>query len=150
MLCALNKTANGHITKQFQNRTVRKSYTALLSGHVENDCGVFDYPIAKDVENFPLQKICLETGKPAMSRFQVVDRLENPDVTRVVFEPLTGRTHQLRIHSAYGGYPIVGCDLYADDIAFQLGERLMLHATALDFDHPVTSERISGKCPCPF
>ena len=150
MLCALNKAVNGLITKQFQNRTIVKSYTALLSGHLKDDSGVFDYPIAKDVDNFPLQKICYDTGKPAVSLYHVLERLENPDVTRVEFEPVTGRTHQLRIHSAQGGFPILGCDLYADDKAFHMGERLMLHATQLDFDHPTTGERMSFVCPSPF
>jgi tRNA pseudouridine32 synthase/23S rRNA pseudouridine746 synthase len=111
---------------------------------------VIEYPIAKDKPNFPLQKICLETGKVALTKYQVVERLTDPVSTKVIFTPVTGRTHQLRIHSQQIGNPILGCDLYASDEAFFMAQRLMLHATTLEFDHPITGERVMGTCPCPF
>jgi tRNA pseudouridine32 synthase/23S rRNA pseudouridine746 synthase len=150
MVVALNKPINAHITKQFQARNVAKQYTALLLGHLVDDEGVIEYPIAKDKPNFPLQKICLETGKVALTKYQVVERLTDPVSTKVIFTPVTGRTHQLRIHSQQIGNPILGCDLYASDEAFFMAQRLMLHATKLEFDHPITGERIIGICPCPF
>jgi len=150
MVVALNKPINAHITKQFQARNVDKQYTALLLGHLVDDEGVIEYPIAKDKPNFPLQKICLETGKVALTKYQVVERLTDPVSTKVIFTPVTGRTHQLRIHSQQIGNPILGCDLYASDEAFFMAQRLMLHATTLEFDHPITGERIMGICPCPF
>ena len=150
MLVALNKPINAHITKQFQARNVDKQYTALLLGHLIDDEGVIEYPIAKDKPNFPLQKICLETGKAALTKYQIVERLTDPVSTKVIFTPVTGRTHQLRIHSQKIGHPILGCDLYASDEAFFMAQRLMLHATTLEFDHPITGERIMGICPCPF
>jgi tRNA pseudouridine32 synthase/23S rRNA pseudouridine746 synthase len=150
MVVALNKPINAHITKQFQVRNVAKQYTALLLGHLVDDEGVIEYPIAKDKPNFPLQKICLETGKVALTQYQVVERLTDPVSTKVVFTPITGRTHQLRIHSQQIGNPILGCDLYASDEAFFMAQRLMLHATTLEFDHPITGERVMGICPCPF
>ncbi len=148
MLVALNKSVNAHLTKQFQTRSVVKYYTALLQGHLENDEGVIELPIAKD--EFPLQKICHLSGKEAVSYYQVIERLDKPLATRVLFKPLTGRTHQLRIHSREIGHPILGCDLYASDEAFHLSPRLMLHASQLEFDHPISGERIKGVCPCPF
>jgi tRNA pseudouridine32 synthase / 23S rRNA pseudouridine746 synthase len=75
MVVALNKQINAHITKQFQARSVDKSYTALLHGHLADDEGVIEFPIAKDKLNFPLQKICFETGKAALTNYQVVERL---------------------------------------------------------------------------
>lgn len=150
MVVALNKQINAHITKQFQARDVEKSYTALLHGHLANDEGMIELPIVKDKPNFPLQKICLEAGKAALTNYKVVERLIEPVVTKVIFTPVTGRTHQLRIHSQQIGHPILGCDLYATDEAFFMAQRLMLHATTLAFDHPVTGRRVIGVCPCPF
>ena len=152
LIVALNKVVNAHIGKQFQAQTVSKTYTAILHGDVADDSGCIDKPIAKD--NFPLQKICYETGKPAVSHYEVVKRLVGglgePDSTRVIFKPATGRTHQLRIHSRELGHPILGCDLYATDEAFFMADRLMLHATDIEFNHPVTGERVHGFSPCPF
>jgi len=150
MVVALDKSINGHITKQFQSRTVNKTYTALLHGHLVSDQGCIDFPIAKDKPNFPLQKICYESGKPAQSNFQVIERLAQPFASRVIFTPSSGRTHQLRIHSQQIGHPILGCDLYAHDEAFGMAERLQLHATTLEFVHPVHQKKIEGSSICPF
>jgi tRNA pseudouridine32 synthase/23S rRNA pseudouridine746 synthase len=150
MVVALDKQINAHITKQFQARTIAKRYTALLHGHLADDKGVIEYPIAKDRPNFPLQKICSETGKIALTNFQVIDRLTDIVATKVIFIPVTGRTHQLRIHSQKIEHPILGCDLYATDEAFFMAQRLMLHATTLEFDHPVSGQRVKGVSECPF
>jgi tRNA pseudouridine32 synthase/23S rRNA pseudouridine746 synthase len=150
MIVALNKSVNAHIGKQFQQGDVNKTYTAILRGHVKDDKGIIEFPIAKDPENFPLQKICYGTGKKSVTQYQVIERLENPLCTRVVFSPVSGRTHQLRIHSREFKHPILGCDLYADDESFLLAKRLMLHATTIEFVHPVTGKKITGVCPCPF
>ena len=150
LIVALNKVINAHIGKQFQARNVVKTYTAVLHGHVMADEGRIELPIAKDRPNFPLQKICYETGKMALTHFQVIKRLPEPATTRVLFAPLSGRTHQLRIHSREIGHPILGCDLYGTDAAFAMAPRLLLHATSIEFDHPVSGKRINGFCPCPF
>ena len=142
MLLALNKTANANIVRQFQARTVTKTYIALLNGHLDNDQGFIDAPIAKDSQNFPLVKICHETGKQARSLYKVIEYLQSPPTTRVQFTPLTGRTHQLRIHSREIGHPILGCDLYGSEQTRSMADRLMLHANSLEFDHPVSGERI--------
>ncbi|MBQ0720579.1 MAG: RluA family pseudouridine synthase [Gammaproteobacteria bacterium] len=150
MIVALNKVVNADITRQFQQRSVAKSYMALLHGHLRETSGLIDFPIAKNREHFPLQKICHETGKAALSHYRVVEYLDEPFATRVIFTPATGRTHQLRIHSREIGHPILGCDLYASDEAFMLASRLMLHAERIEFDHPVSGERFKGFCPSPF
>ncbi|MFC1602836.1 pseudouridine synthase [Pseudomonadota bacterium] len=150
LVVALSKEVNAHIGKQFQARSVVKTYTAILHGHLPDDEGCIEFPIAKDRPNFPLQKICYETGKKAVTNYHVIERLQEPVTTRVMFKPMSGRTHQLRIHSSEIGHPILGCDLYATDEAFFMAKRLMLHAMGIEFDHPVTGERINGVSPCSF
>lgn len=156
MVVALNKTVNAHLTKQFQARSVTKEYIALLFGHLADDDGIIDMPIAKST--FPYQKVCTKTGKPAKSHYRVLERRQGSvngiKTTKVLFTPLTGRTHQLRVHSREIGHPIIGCDLYglmADGIDSQhLGGRLMLHASSLEFDHPLTEERVRQSVKSPL
>ena len=148
MLVALNKVVNASLTKQFQAQTIEKSYTAILHGDLLDEKGCIDLPVAKGT--FPLQVICHIKGKQAISHYQVIERFNSPSRTKVIFTPMTGRTHQLRIHSQAIGFPILGCDLYATDEAYFMADRLMLHATTLGFDHPVTGKRIIAQCPCPF
>jgi len=150
MLLALGKSANANLTRQFQARTVRKTYIAMLDGHLQSDEGTIDAPIAKDKPNFPLLKICHDSGKQALSHYRVLERLDNPLRSRVLFTPETGRTHQLRLHSREIGHPILGCDLYGSERTQALADRLLLHAMSLEFDHPVTGERLLFSCDCPF
>lgn len=148
MLLALNKATNAILTKQFQARSLSKTYIAILQGHLEFDQGVLDYPIAKGC--FPRQKLCYESGKQALSHYQVLERLDNPLRSRVLFTPTTGRTHQLRLHSQLFGHPILGCDLYGSEQTLRMANRLMLHAVSLGFDHPGSDERVNFESPCPF
>ena len=150
MIVALNKDVAANINRQFQTRTVVKTYQAVLAGHVAADEGDIELPIAKDAINFPKLKVCFETGKAASSHYQVLDRQTEPDTTRVLFTPSTGRTHQLRIHSAGLGHPILGCDLYGTAESQHTSKRLLLHATGLEFDHPVSGDRIFWGSDCPF
>lgn len=152
MVVALNKTINAHLTKQFQARTVIKKYLATLLGHLADDEGVIDAPLAKS--DFPYQKVCRLTGKDAQSHYKVLERLQHADsganITRVLYTPLTGRTHQLRVHSREIGHPIIGCDLYGLTVngidSLALAKRLMLHASSLEFEHPVLAERVCFEC----
>ena len=150
MLLALNKSVNALLTKQFQARTVIKHYEAMLDGHLTNDNGRIDYPISKDKANFPRLKVCYEQGQSAISDYQVLERLSQPARTRVRFSPVTGRTHQLRIHSQANGHPILGCDLYGTAQTHTLAPRLLLHAVELEFAHPQSQQRLKINCPCPF
>ena len=150
MLVALSKVVNACLTKQFQARTVKKTYTAVLDGHLFPEKGEIDMPVARDPMNFPVQKICHDTGKQAISAYKVIERLNNPIRTRVLFEPITGRTHQLRIHSREIGHSILGCDLYGSASTQAMSSRLLLHASAIEFAHPVSGEQIKGCSPCPF
>ncbi len=148
LILALNKQANGEMTKLFQQRFITKTYTAILQGHVKTDEGLIDFPIVKG--EFPHQKICQQTGKSALSQFKVLERIHEPRSTRVLFTPLTGRTHQLRIHSLNFGHPILGCDLYHSEDSYQQSSRLLLHARSLQFSHPITKQEMQVDCPCPF
>jgi len=150
MVVGLNVASSKHLNRQFQARTVKKRYTAMLEGWVDDDQGLISAAIAKDKECFPLVKICDITGKTAISEYQVLQRLEHPHRSLVQFAPHTGRTHQLRIHSQTFGHPILGCDLYKSESSEQLADRLLLHASDLYFEHPTTGKRIHGHCPCPF
>lgn len=150
MVVALNKAVNADLTKQFQARTIVKVYTSILAGHLVDDEGEINFPIAKDKAHFPYQKICMQTGKPAMSRFRVLSRLDNPLRTRVSFMPVTGRTHQLRVHSEKIGHPILGCDLYGNEKTHAMASRMLLHATRLEFDHPMTGEKMRIVCEPAF
>lgn len=150
MIVALNKQINGQLSKQFQQRTVGKSYKAMLYGHLQKEQGVIDLAIAKDSALFPRLKVCAETGKKALTHYVVEERKERPLRSLVRFTPDTGRTHQLRIHSQAIGHPILGCDLYGDHSTQHLADRLMLHAESIHFVHPVTNEKLHVVCPCPF
>ncbi|MDN4502835.1 RluA family pseudouridine synthase [Alteromonadaceae bacterium BrNp21-10] len=150
MLLAMNKTINANLTKQFQGRTVIKRYESMLAGHLAEDSGSIEHPISKDKSNFPRLKVCFATGQQALSHYNVLERLTQPNRTRVLFTPATGRTHQLRIHSQAINHPILGCDLYGTEATQALAPRLLLHAVELEFDHPHTYKRMTIHCPCPF
>lgn len=159
MVVARNKAINALLCQQFSQRSVTKVYTALLCGHLNHDEGVIDAAIAKDPALFPLMSICAETGKPARSCYQVIERLTREGdngvilpVTRVQLLPETGRTHQLRIHCQQLGHPILGCDLYGGLLqpGTEKTPRLMLHASELHFVHPISGENITARHASPF
>lgn len=154
MVVARNKAINAALCQQFSQRSVTKTYSALLCGHLHEDEGVIDAPIAKDPARFPRMSISAANGKPARSRYQVMTRFyhDRLALTRVQLIPETGRTHQLRIHCELLGYPILGCDLYGgrERPGTEQTPRLMLHASALSFVHPVTREKIDAYSASPF
>lgn len=150
MLLAKNKEINANLSKQFQARTVIKRYVSILAGEVVHDEALIDLPIAKDALLFPRLKICHQNGKSAQSHYQVTERLDNLVRTRVIFTPLTGRTHQLRIHSQAIGHPILGCDLYGTTATQKMAPRLLLHALDIAFDHPQSQKRMTLTSLCPF
>ncbi|MGR5452949.1 RluA family pseudouridine synthase [Vibrio alfacsensis] len=150
MVVGLNSAASKSLNKQFQARSVQKRYLAMLAGWVEADRGQISAPIAKDKALFPRVKICHCTGKSAISDYQVISRLDNPPRTLMQYTPITGRTHQLRIHSLEFGHPILGCDLYNHPERSDISRRLMLHASDIYFTHPTTGEPIHGHSPNPF
>jgi tRNA pseudouridine32 synthase / 23S rRNA pseudouridine746 synthase len=148
MVIPLNKPTHAHISRQFQQREVEKSYHAIVYGVMEADKGEVDLPITCDWERRPLQKICHENGRHALTRYEVLAR--QADRSRLLLKPVTGRSHQLRIHMRELGHPILGCDMYAHEAALGMADRLMLHATTLEFTHPTTGQWLRGECPPDF
>jgi tRNA pseudouridine32 synthase/23S rRNA pseudouridine746 synthase len=150
MVVGLHAAASKHLNQQFQARSIQKRYTAMLAGWVADDQGQISAPIAKDRLLFPRVKICHATGKAALSDYTVLQRLEHPRRSLVQFTPHTGRTHQLRIHSLKMGHPILGCDLYHNDVSEQMADRLLLHASDLYFQHPASDKPVHWQCPSSF
>lgn len=139
LVVAKTKEAHKHIQRQFLQRTVSKRYTALLSKVIEQEGGEIDLPLAPDPFNRPVQLVCFKNGKKSITKWKVVCRYEA--TTKVDFWPLTGRTHQLRMHSAHElglNAPIVGDDIYGT-----VAERMYLHAAYIEFIHPLTKEKLS-------
>jgi tRNA pseudouridine32 synthase/23S rRNA pseudouridine746 synthase len=148
MLVARSKWAQAALSRLFQERRVDKAYIAVVAGRVEADSGEITLPIARDWEHRPLQKICHETGRSALTRFRVLER--GADWTRLLLEPVTGRSHQLRIHCRELGHPILGCDMYAPHAVLGRAPRLLLHASRIAFPHPRSGRELVGHCPAPF
>jgi tRNA pseudouridine32 synthase/23S rRNA pseudouridine746 synthase len=150
MVLGLDAASHRALSMQFEARSVRKMYEALVGGHCADAHGVIDLPIAKDPANPPRQRIDHEHGRPSVTAWRVVEHLSNPPRTRVQLEPRTGRSHQLRLHMCTIGHPMLGDDLYAPEDLLRLAPRLCLHATLLEFTHPGIGERLSFQSPAPF
>ncbi|ADZ69309.1 pseudouridine synthase [Polymorphum gilvum] len=148
MVLALNAAAHRHLGLQFERRRTAKAYVARLWGELEGEAGEVDLPLVCDWPNRPMQKVCVETGRPALTRWQVLARQRG--VTRVRLMPVTGRSHQLRVHMLSLGHPILGDNLYAHDDALSAADRLQLHAEDLEIHHPADGRRCAFHAPCPF
>ena len=123
------------LARQFQERQIDKTYVARVAGIVERDRGEVNLPLIADWPNRPLQKVCHENGKSALTRWRVLSR--ELASTLIELTPITGRSHQLRIHMREMGHPILGCDFYAPEAVLQAAPRLLLHAT-----HPIPTSAI--------
>ena len=149
LLFALSKAADRELKRQFREREPKKYYQALVWGHVEQDHGVVELPLICDWENRPRQKICFERGKRAITFYDVLQRYPN-NTTRVKLTPITGRSHQLRLHMLALGHPILGDKFYAHPQAKALSPRLCLHAESLQIQHPITGETMEFTAPVGF
>lgn len=149
LLFALDEDAQRRLSGQFEGRTVAKAYTALVSGMPPAETGVIDVPMRADIERRPYQVIDPVQGRRAVTRWTVL-ALET-DRTRMRLAPETGRTHQLRVHCAYIGHPILGDVLYGPQPeTAEARERLMLHASELEFDDPTDGSRVVVSSAAPF
>ena len=149
LLFALSKAADRELKRQFREREPKKYYQALVWGHVEQEYGVVELPLICDWENRPRQKICFERGKRAVTFYDVLQRYPN-NTTRVKLTPITGRSHQLRLHMLALGHPILGDKFYAHPQAKALSPRLCLHAESLQIQHPITGETMEFTAPVGF
>jgi tRNA pseudouridine32 synthase/23S rRNA pseudouridine746 synthase len=148
ILMALNKSAHVNISRQFEKRQTEKSYIARVYGKVEKQSGSVDEPLICDWPNRPKQKIDHENGKKSLTHYHVISYQENS--TLVELTPITGRSHQLRVHMLSIGHPILGDRLYAHDKALTISPRLQLHAKWLKISHPITEQSLTFNAPCPF
>ncbi|MDH5452524.1 MAG: pseudouridine synthase [Paracoccaceae bacterium] len=148
MVFALTRHAQRVLSAQFEGRQTKKTYIARLWGHLQPKTGLVDLPLIVDWPNRPLQHVDHENGKPAQTDWRV-QRLEPEGTTRVRLYPLTGRSHQLRVHMQALGHPILGDPLYATGAARDF-PRLMLHSAELRFRHPDSGKGMTISAPCPF
>jgi tRNA pseudouridine32 synthase / 23S rRNA pseudouridine746 synthase len=148
MLLARGKEAHSELSRQFREREVAKRYTAVIFGIPEQKHGEVNLPLRCDWPNRPRQIVDTEQGKPSLTRWCLL-RVGN-ESSRVELTPVTGRSHQLRVHMQALGHPILGDGLYAHEAALKMAPRLQLHATQLEFRHPVTDKPMSFSSPVPF
>lgn len=147
LLVARTEEAQRRLYEQFRLRRIEKEYHAVLRGQLQGESGLVSKPLICDWPNRPRQMICRIYGKPATTRWQVIARQK--DQTRVRLEPITGRSHQLRVHMQSLGHPILGDEFY-DSVKPTSNERMRLHAYRLDFEHPFTGAPLRFVAPCPF
>jgi tRNA pseudouridine32 synthase / 23S rRNA pseudouridine746 synthase len=138
----LNYLTLKNLTHMFEARAIHKRYVAVVDGLVAEDEGEVKLPLICDWPNRPLQKVCFESGKAAHTRYRVLERDLEKKVTRVLLEPVSGRTHQLRVHMLSLGHPMLGDGLYAPEDVLAKAPRLLLHAQELWLDHPITGVEV--------
>ncbi|SEQ67988.1 ribosomal large subunit pseudouridine synthase A [Amphritea atlantica] len=148
MVLALSATSHRHLSIQFQERKTDKSYQAIVAGRLAKNSGTVNQPLRCDWENRPLQIIDHQQGKSAQTHWRLIEQLD--DASRVELTPITGRSHQLRVHMQFLGHPILGDRFYATPRQIERSERLLLHAHSLSFSHPVSGEPLSFSSPMPF
>jgi len=138
LVLAKNKKAHKRLQSQFINKTVQKRYTALLDGIVTDNKGTINLPLRVDLSDRPRQLVCDKYGKPAETKWEVIERKNGK--TKIHFYPISGRTHQLRVHASHTlglNIPIIGDDLYG-----KKSDRLFLHADTIEFKHPLTNKKM--------
>ncbi|HSC81897.1 MAG TPA: RluA family pseudouridine synthase [Chitinolyticbacter sp.] len=151
-LLVLARDADTHrrLSKLFHDRVVDKRYVALVEGRPALEQGEVDQPLNVDWPNRPLHIVDHENGKRALTHYWVQDYEADLHASRVLLEPVTGRTHQLRVHMQWLGHPILGDTLYAQPATRAKATRLLLHAALLELPHPVTGEAMRWESAAPF
>ena len=148
--------AQRRLSMSFEKRRVHKRYMAIVAGVMpnpqpDNGWNSIDLPLILDWLARPRSKVDHDIGKPSLTRWRVAPEASPiPDTTRLELEPVTGRSHQLRVHLQAIGHPIVGDPLYASEAQEAMAPRLLLHAQAIEIPHPVTDEPLRFEAPCPF
>lgn len=147
--------AKNHMTQKsmghlFERREVHKTYHAIVKGRPIPEQGTVDLPLICDWPNRPKQKVCYETGKQAKTHYKTVEHWHDSNTTLIHLTPVTGRSHQLRVHCLELGHPILGDNLYNDGTTQTLAKRLLLHAAKLEFKHPITQEEMAITCESSF
>jgi len=148
MVMALDADAQRDLSRQFAVRTVEKRYVAVVFGCPEASAGRIDLPMRKDFDRPPRHTIDSVNGRPAQTDWRLLERAA--DRSRLEIRPVTGRSHQIRLHLAMLGHPILGDNLYAHEEARAMSPRLLLHAAHLSLKHPRDGRRMAWTSPCPF
>jgi len=148
LILARSKEIQAALSRMFELGQMEKEYHAHVWGQPDPPGGMIDLPLITDWPNRPRQKVDHEIGKPSRTRYETVDT--GASGARLRLKPLTGRSHQLRVHLAEIGHPILGDELYAHPEAHAAAPRLLLHASGLGFDHPYSGARFDITLPCPF
>lgn len=148
IVVALRRSAERELKRQFHDRETHKIYFARVAGHVKAATGSVDLPLICDWPNRPKQKVDHQLGKPSLTHFDVISFGQRS--TLVKLTPITGRSHQLRVHMMAIGHPILGDGFYADAQAKRLAPRLLLHAAELTIAHPYSKEKMTFSCRAPF
>jgi tRNA pseudouridine32 synthase/23S rRNA pseudouridine746 synthase len=148
LVLARNKASHRHLSIQFQDRKVSKVYYALCAGLLKKPYGSINLPMRCDWDNRPKQIIDFIHGRHAQTDWQLLNQFDG--YFSLALFPITGRSHQLRLHMQALGHPILGDNFYADKKSFMMSERLMLHAGQISFTHPTTLEPMTFKCPARF
>jgi len=148
LVIARNPDAHRELSRQFHDRETEKTYVALCWGQPATDSGHIDLPLRYDPPNKPRHIVDHELGKHAQTFWRITER--HQDYCRVELTPITGRSHQLRVHMLAIGHPLLGDRLYAHEQPLQACPRLALHAARLVISHPESGERLAFECPSPF
>ncbi|HHO59080.1 MAG TPA: RluA family pseudouridine synthase [Thiotrichales bacterium] len=146
MLFAIGIEMQRALSRLFHDRKIQKEYVALVYDWFDEDSGVIRFPLRCDIDNRPMQIVDYEHGKAAVTYWEVIRR--EPEKTRLLLKPETGRTHQLRVHCAAMAHPIIGDGLYG--VEGKKEPRMMLHADNLRFTHPVSGREMFLRAPCEF
>lgn len=150
IVLARGREVHARLSRQFREREVRKHYVAVVDGQVAADHGEIDLPLAADWPNRPRQKVDAAGGKPSRTLYRVIGHDPQRNCTRVALQPVTGRSHQLRVHLLALGHPILGDALYADARVRDAAPRLLLHASELAFEHPLEGRALEFRSTPPF
>ncbi|MGH1371522.1 MAG: pseudouridine synthase [Cellvibrionaceae bacterium] len=150
LLIAQNIESLRAFSKLFEDRQIDKHYVAVVDGILEAPQGEIELPLICDWPNRPKQKVCHETGKHAKTQYRTISEDHTKKSTRLELTPVTGRSHQLRVHMLSLGHPILGDEFYGSEQSQKAASRLLLHAMQLEFIHPFTSEKITIHSPPDF
>lgn len=152
IVMSMHKEALRFLNREFSDRNTDKFYIAVVAGHITKDKGSIELPLICDWPNRPKQMVCYENGKPSLTHYEVLNKGETDGKpwTRVKLIPITGRSHQLRVHLKELGHPILGDRLYAPESIVAQADRLLLHAQRLEIRHPNTEQVMIFEKACDF
>ncbi len=150
MVLGLDADSHRALSKQFEQRQIKKEYIAVVYGLLEEADGTIELPMIGDWPRRPRQKVDFDEGKQASTLYRRLSLNPAEHSSRVELRPLTGRSHQLRVHMAEIGHPILGCNFYAHEQARQQSKRLLLHTSRLTLNHPRNAEILNWQSPSPF